>query len=60
MPIGMLRNAVWSTKLELWLGLAQLTTPHAEPGTVFDISLPDGTTITATVHDQPFGVIQTP
>ena len=60
MPIGMLRNAVWSTKLELWLGLAQLTTPHAEPGTVFDISLPDGTNITATVHDQPFGVIQTP
>lgn len=59
-PIGMLRNAIWSTKLDAWLGLAQLRTPHDQPGTNFTVAIPGGTTTTATVHHQPFGAIQTP
>ena len=58
--IGELRNAVWSTKLETWIGLAQLHTPYDQPGTTFMVALPDGTTTKAIVHDQPFGAIQTP
>jgi len=57
-PIGMLRNAVWSTKLNAWLGLAQLSSPHDAPGTTFQVDT--GTqTLQATVHHQPFGEVQT-
>lgn len=57
-PIGQLRNAVWSTKLDRWIGLAQLATPHDEPETPFDVTLPTGTVVTATVSKEPFGTIQ--
>ena len=57
--IGLLRNAVWSTKLDAWLGLAQLSTPHDAPNTKFDVCLPNGAHTTATVHHEPFGTKQT-
>lgn len=57
--VGQVRNAVWSTKLDAWLGLAQIATPHDTAGTIFDVTVPDGTSRTATVHHQPFGAIQT-
>jgi len=56
--IGELRNAVWSTKLDAWIGVAQLTTPHDAPGTEFVVDLANGNTTTAMVHDAPFGAIQ--
>ncbi len=59
LQIGMLRSAIWSTKLDTWLGLAQLSTPHDQPGTIFTVALPGGATTTATVHTEGFGVIQT-
>ena len=57
--IGMLHNAMWSPRLDAWIGLAQLTTPHDAPGTTFDVAIPDGSQTTARVHDEPFGAIQT-
>jgi aminomethyltransferase len=57
--IGRLRTAVWSTKLDCWLGLAQLATPHDAAGTSFEITLTGGAMRSATVHHQPFGAIQT-
>ena len=56
--IGELRNAVWSTKLNDWIGLAQLASPNDAPGTEFQVTLPDGSTRQATVHHQPFGAVQ--
>jgi len=57
--IGELRNAVWSTKLNRWIGLAQLMTPHDAPGTTFDVRLPSGNIVQATVSVEPFGTVQT-
>lgn len=58
-PVGRVHNAVWSTKLDAWIGLAQLATPHDSPGTLFQVALPTGGSTTATVHHEPFGTIQT-
>lgn len=58
-PVGQVRTAVWSTKFETWLGLAQLATPHDAAGTTFEVTLPSGESCQATVHDEPFGAIQT-
>lgn len=57
--IGQVRTAVWSTKLDAWLGLAQLATPHDTAGTTFEVELPTGEMRKATVHHEPFGAIQT-
>jgi glycine cleavage system aminomethyltransferase T len=57
-PIGELRNAVWSTRLDGWIGIAQVMVPHDRPGTVFDVTTPDGDVVQATVSPQPFGTVQ--
>jgi len=58
--VGQLRNAEWSPKLDAWIGLAQLANPHDAPGTTIDVHPPNGRIVTATVHHEPFGVVQTP
>jgi len=58
-PIGKLHNAIWSTKLEAWIGLAQVQSPFDAVGTAFEILHPDGYSISATVSPAPFGAIQT-
>jgi len=57
--IGKLHNAMWSPRLDTWIGIAQLTTPHDLPGTRFDIAHPQGSSLIATVHHEAFGTIQT-
>lgn len=59
-PVGEVRNATWSPRLNAWIGLAQLASTHAQPGSVVDVHI-DGarTPITATVTTEPFGTIQT-
>lgn len=57
--IGELRTSVWSTRLNVWLGVAQLATPHDAAGSTFDVAMPDGAVRKATVHHEPFGTIQT-
>ena len=58
-PVGFVHNAMWSPRLETWIGLAQIATPHDAAGTVFDVAHPDGSPLTARVHHEPFGSIQT-
>ena len=53
-PAGELRVAVWSPKRDHHIGLALLPVTHAEPGTTLDL-LADGTPLTMTVIDVPFG-----
>ena len=56
---GELRTAAWSPKLEAWIGLAQLATPHAQPGTTVAVRTASGVDVLATVTDEPFGAIRT-
>ena len=56
--VGLLRTATWSPRLQHWLGIAQIATPHDAPGVAFTVELPDGTTRAGHVHDQPFGETQ--
>ena len=57
--IGQLRNATWSPRLDRWIGIAQVETPHDEPGTELDIVTGSGNKVRATVTDEPFGAIRT-
>lgn len=56
--VGEIRNAIWSARLDTWIGLAQLSADHAHAGSVVDVAA--GTNpVTATVTAEPFGSIQT-
>lgn len=57
--VGMVRNTVWSTKLDAWIGLAQLVMPHGEPGTAVEVVDPQARGVTAVVTDETFGTIRT-
>ena len=52
---GDLRTAVWSPKLDRFIGLALLGAAHVEPGTRLDVDAP-GLVTAMTVTDVPFGV----
>jgi glycine cleavage system aminomethyltransferase T len=52
--IGQVRTATYSPKLDRNVGLALVSVAYAEAGTSFDVDT-DGTTLTATVMDVPFG-----
>lgn len=56
-PVGMLRNATWSPRLDAWIGLAQVQASHAAPGTTITVDA-DGAMVTATITAEPFGAIQ--
>jgi len=60
-PVGEIRTATWSPRLNAWLGLAQLNHEHAQPGSVVDVAVSGATgrPVTATVTAEPFGAIQT-
>jgi aminomethyltransferase len=53
-PAGFLRTAVWSPKLDRFIGLALLSVAHAAPGTHLDVDAP-GIVTGMTVTDVPFG-----
>ncbi len=57
--VGWLRNATWSHRLDRWIGIAQIETPHDEPGTELDIVTGSGNKVRSTVTDEPFGTIRT-
>ncbi|MEM7091840.1 MAG: glycine cleavage T C-terminal barrel domain-containing protein [Actinomycetota bacterium] len=57
--IGELRNATWSHRLDRWIGIAQLETPHDAAGTIIDVVTGSGNKVRATVTDEPFGAIRT-
>lgn len=57
--VGELRSAVWSPRLDAWIGLAQLATPHHEPGSTIATRTESGVDVHATVTDEPFGTIRT-
>ena len=52
--IGQVRTATYSPKLDRNVGLALVSVAYAEAGNSFDVDA-DGTTLTATVMDVPFG-----
>ena len=56
--VGQVRNAVWSSRLNAWIGLAQLTAPHSAPGAVVDVDIDRALGVTATVTEDPFGAIR--
>lgn len=58
-PVGRLHSAVWSPRLDAWIGLAQLATPHDRSGTTVDATSETGRCVKATVTDEPFGAIRT-
>lgn len=57
--IGMVRNAVWSPRLDAWIGLAQVRTPYDTAGSAIDVVTAAGQKVTARVTGEPFGAIRT-
>ncbi len=53
-PAGELRVAVWSPKLDRFVGLGLVPLAHAEPGTRFEVDAP-GVATAMTVSDVAFG-----
>ena len=56
---GEIRTSSWSPRVDAWIGIAQLATPHHEPGTAVDVVSETGHSVQATVTKEPFGTIRT-
>lgn len=57
--VGAIRAAAWSPRLDAWIGIAQVTTPHDAAGTVLHSVAESGRAVEVTVSDEPFGAIRT-